>query len=593
MAIERMQRRLAAILTADIVGYSRLMEADEVVALATLKDYRNSVIDPLLGAYDGRVVKLMGDGTLAEFASVVDAVECAVEMQRLMSDKNAAAPSGRSLELRIGINLGDVIPDGDDIYGEGINLAARLESLAEPGGICISGTVHDAIGRDLAARFEFVGEQVVKNIEKPVRTYRHVECAEPSFAACSKSAEQVPTHQQSIPSLALKPFENLSNDPEQGRFVDALSNGILVALTRLPGLILVQDESPQLAQSKAMTEQEIAGQFSVKYLLKGDLRKLGDRARVSIQLMDVSTGQYLWAEKFDWSFSGSKDLFSLQDEIIEQVVTSLDVKLLSSEAARLVRGSLTNPVARDTYARGEYEFWSAQSNLELHNAQDLLEQTIRLEPTASVGYATVALAYWVEALSADGERLAEVQALAERRSREAIELDDVTGYPRLVLAHLHLIRREFDDAHREAGCAISARPSCPAAYALKASVLNYLGEFNEALEHAEFAMRLTPVHPPMYPATLASALYSSGRYHEAIAAATSALSGDQSSVHVYVILVASYLAVGKSEEARRIAAKLRQLKPDFNFSSFGASQPYKDRSHLEHLLEQLRQAGFD
>ena len=274
------ERRLAAIFFADIVGYSRLMEQDELGTHAFLKDLRGSVFHPMLAAHRGRIVKLMGDGTLAEFASVADAVQCAVELQQEMGARNAQIASERRVELRIGVNLGDVIPDGDDIFGEGVNVAARLETMAEPGGICISGTVHDTLGGELAAAFEFIGERSVKNIAKPVRAYRHLGAPKPMpmRPGLSKGARR-----STEPSLAIKPFENLSGDPEQDVFANAMSNGIMAALTRVPGLTLVQDESPFLTLSSQMGVQELARRFSAHYLLPGDLRKLGDRLRRCLQ----------------------------------------------------------------------------------------------------------------------------------------------------------------------------------------------------------------------------------------------------------------------------------------------------------------------
>ena len=274
MAEERVKRRLAAILASDVVGYSRLMGDDEAGTLAALKERHAQVIDPGIAANDGRIVKLMGDGTLAEFASVVDAVQCAIEIQRFMAERNAGAPQNRRIELRIGINLGDVILDGDDIYGDGVNVAARLEALAEPGGICISGAVRDAIGNKLSVDFEDMGEQKVKNIEKPVRAYRKVETSREVTARVHTTPQP-----RGKPSIAVKPFVNLSGDPEQDQFADGLSNGILAALNRIPNLTLIQDESPSLSRSKEMSVQELTRKFDVRYVLKGSLRKLGNRLR--------------------------------------------------------------------------------------------------------------------------------------------------------------------------------------------------------------------------------------------------------------------------------------------------------------------------
>ncbi len=588
MAEERIKRRLAAILAADVVGYSRLMGEDEAGALAALKEHQALVIDPKIAANSGRIVKLMGDGILAEFASVVDAVQCAIEIQREVVGRNAEVSQARRIAFRIGINLGDVIPDGDDIYGDGVNVAARLETLAEPGGICISGTVHDAIGNKLPVSFEYMGEQDVKNIEKPVRAYRLA--GTPCEA--STRVQSVP-QSRGRPSLAVKPFENFSGDPEQNQFTDGLSNGIIVALTRIPNLTLIHDESLSLRRSKEMTVEELGRRFDVLYVLKGGLRKLGGRIRVHAELMEVSTGRIVWAEQFDRELGDISGLFDLQDEITGEIVTALDVKLLGGEAIRLVRSAFRNPVALQSYFSGESLLWESKNNLELHEAQRLLEESIRLEPTSSAGYAAAAVAYWVEALSGQSDSPEKTLEFAVERAQEAIRLNDVTGYPHLILAQVHLSKREFDEASAEADRAVSARPSCPAAYTLKASVLNYLGRSVEAIEYAQYALRLTPVHPPMYPAILASAFYGSERHEEAIAAAKTAIELDETHIDPYLVLAAANVVLEHSEDVRWAAEKVRKLKPAFNLKDFSASQPYKDQKHLDRLLDQLRTAGLE
>jgi adenylate cyclase len=595
MVEERVDRRLAAILAADVVGYSRLMGEDEAGTLGALKAHRRELIDPKIAEHHGRIVKLMGDGTLAEFASVVDAVQCAIEIQREMPSRTAEFSQERRIELRIGINLGDVIPDGDDIYGDGVNVAARLETLAEPGSICISGTVHDAIGKKLGAGFEFLGEQNVKNIEKPVRAFRLVERhtspgAPPREPGTSvQSAPQPP----GTPSLAVKPFQNLSTDPDQDQFADALTNGIIVALTRMPNLALIGDESPSMNRSREMTVQELGRKFDVRYVLKGGLRKLGDKIRVNVELMEVSTGRHLWAENLDRDLRNLGDLFAVQDEITEEIVTAMDVKLLSGNAARLVRSAFQNPTALQSYFNGEVLMWNSKNQFELREAQHLLEEAIRLEPTSSPGYATAALAYWVEALSGHGDTPSRSLDRAIELAQEAIRLNDVTGYPHLILAQVHLSRREFGEARMEADLAVSARPSCPAAYSLKASVLIYLGHPSEAIEHAQYALRLTPVHPPMHSAILASAFYGSERYEEAVAAAKTAIELDDSRVDPYLILAASNVVLNHSEEARWAAQKVLKLKPEFSLAQFAESQPYKEQRDLDRLIDQLKSVGLE
>jgi adenylate cyclase len=594
MVEDSVQRRLAAILAADVVGYSRLMGADEAGTLAALKEHRAAVIDPAIAAHNGRTVKLMGDGTLVEFASVVDAVQCAVALQREMAGRNAEVPQHRRIEFRIGINLGDVILDGDDIYGDGVNIAARLETLAEPRGICISGTVHDAVGNKLAIQFEFMGEQEVKNIEKPVRAFRMVEPQGSRGAVPHKPDTREPSapKRQDKPSLTIKPFDNLSGDPEQDHFADGLTNGIIVALTRVPGLALIGDESPSMVKSKQMTVQELGRRFDVRYVLKGGVHKFGDRIRVNAELMEASTGQYLWAENLDRDLRDLGDLFAIQDEITEEIVTAMDVKLLSGEAARMVRRTFRNPAALECYYRGEQLLFSSTTKLELRETQHLFEETIRLEPTSSVGYAAAALTYWVEAFFGLSDTPARSLERAVELAREAISLEDVTGYPHLVLAQVYLSKREYDQAIVEADRAVLARPSCPSAYSLKAGVLNYLGRPAEAIEFAEYAVRLTPVHPPMYPAILASAYYGSERHEEATAAAKAAIELDEGNVDPYLILAASDVALGHTEEARWAVRKVIKLQPEFSLAEFAESQPYKEQKHLDRLMARLRSAGL-
>ncbi len=309
--------------------------------------------------------------------------------------------------------------------------------------------------------------------------------------------------------------------------------------------------------------------------------------------MEVPTGQYLWAEHFDRDFGDLAVLFDVQDEITQEIITALDVKLLGGEAARIVRSALRNPAALDSYFNGELLLWNSTTSLELREAQRLFEETIRLEPTSSVGYAAAALAYWVEALSVQGDMASRSLDRAIERAQEAISLGDVTGYPHLVLAQVHLSRREYDEADAEADRAVSARPSCPSAYSLKASVLNYLGRSSEAIEHAQFALRLTPVHPPQYPAILASAFYGSERHEEAVAAAKTAIELDQRNVDPYLVLAASSVVLGDSEEARRAARIVLKLQPDFSLAAFAESQPYKDQKHLDRLMDQLKVAGLE
>jgi TolB-like protein len=534
----------------------------------------------------------MGDGALVEFASVVDAVQCGVELQRGMVERNVGVPQDRRIEFRVGINMSDVLSEGDDIYGDGVNVAARLQSLAEPCGICISGTVHDAIGNKLAMLSEFMGEQQVKNIERSVRAFRIVV---PGAAAIAHGVSaQVPSARpkQDTPTLAVKPFASVSSDPEWANLADGITNGILVALTCTPGLTLIQDESASLAKSSQMTVPELVRRFDVRFVLKGSVRKFGDKFRVSAELLNVASGQYLWAEQFDRDLRDVGELFAVQDEITEQIVTALDVKLLTGEVARFLRKSLKSRVALEYFYRGEDLLWCATTKLEFHEAERLLEEVIRLEPMASVGYAEAGLAYWSEAKSGLSDAPAHAVERAMDLCRQAVALKDVTGYPHLVMAQVHLSRREYDEAEAAASRAVLARPSCPNAFALKAGVLNYLGRSAEAIEFAQYAERLTPVVPSMYPAVLASAYHGCERHEQAIAAAKRAIELDDQSVDPYLILAASSVALDHTEEAKWAAGKLLRLKPEFKLADYAASQPYKELKQLDRLLHQLRSAGL-
>jgi adenylate cyclase len=366
---------------ADVVGYSRLMEADEAGTLRAVKQHRRNVIDPAIAAHTGRLVKLMGDGNLVEFVTVVDAMHCATEIQQQTAEGNARLAPDRRIELRIGINLGDVIVEGEDIYGDGVNVAARLQGLAEPGGICLSGSVYDATGNKLSVRCEFLGEQQVKNLSKPVRSYRVLgnhpgSSPAPQRTGTSPAPALKPA---SEPTLAVKPFEQLGSDPESQEFADCLTNGVLVALNRLPGLTLVQDESPSMQHAKQVSPQELAQRFDILYLIEGQMLKLGSRIRVNAEFLEIPTGRILWADKLEHELRDRGDFFAIQDVITEEIVAALDIKLLSGEGARIVRKVLKNPAAQECLYNGERLLWKATNKMELREAQRLLEEITRLE----------------------------------------------------------------------------------------------------------------------------------------------------------------------------------------------------------------------
>jgi adenylate cyclase len=498
------------------------------------------------------------------------------------------------VQFRIGVNIGDVIEDRGDIYGDGVNVAARLEALAEPGGICLSDAARTAIGKKLPFQYVFIGDQKVKNIAEPVRAYRMLkqDAVDPTIQYAA-GLEVAPTLKPlGKPSIAVKPFENVSGDVDQNHIAYALSNGIVVALTLVPGLTLIADESPGLQATEQMSLKEFINRFGVRYILQGDVRKLGQRIRVNAQLMEVSSGEYVWAERFDRDMHDLGDLFDIQDEITDEIVTAMEVKLLSGEAGRLVRKAFKNPKALTCYSHGEELLFRATTKPEFSEVRHLLEEAIQLEPESPVGYATAALAYWVEVLYGFSDEPETSLERAVELAKQAILREDVTGYAFMVLAHIHLERREYDQALEAANHAVSDRPSCPVVYALKANMLNYLGEFAKAIEYAEYAVRLAPIQPPFYAAVLPTAYYGCGRYEEAIGAAKAMVELGERNVEPYLIMAASQAALGRIDEARQVSLKITTLDPGFKTANYAETQPYKKAAELEKLTSHLASAGL-
>jgi adenylate cyclase len=591
---DRLPRKLAAIMYADVAEYSRLTGEDEDSTHRTLSEYLD-LMSSTIESLGGQIVHYAGDAVLARFDAVVDALSSAATIQNEICSRNQGVSDDRRVQFRIGVNIGDVIEDRGDIYGDGVNVAARLEALAEPGGICISDAARTAIGNKLPFQYVFIGDQKVKNIVEPVRAYRMLtQDAADSTIQDTAGFEYPPTLKPlGKPSIAVKPFENVSGDVDQDHIAYSLSNGIVVALTLVPGLALIGDESPGLQDTKQMSVNELINRFGVRYVLQGDVRKLGQRIRVNAQLMEVSSGEYVWAERFDRDMHDLGDLFDVQDEITDEIVTAMDVKLLSGEAARLVRRTFKNPKALACYWRGEELLFRATTKPEFSEVRHLLEEVIRLEPESPVGYATAALAYWVEVLYEYSDEPETSLERAVELANQAIQRKDVTGYGFMVLAYIYLERREYDRALEAANRAVSDRPSCPVVYALKANMLNYLGQSEKAIEYAEYSVRLSPVQPPFYAAVLPTAYYGCGRYEEAIGAAKAMTELDEQNVEPYLIMAASQAALGRIDEARQVGLKIKALDPEFETVNFAESQPYKEAAELERLTAHLANAGLN
>ena len=528
----------------------------------------------------------MGGPLQALFEEPNDALVCALHIQR-----HAHATPGKALRFRIGIDCGGLQQDGGEWHGEAVEVARRLEALAPPNGICISDRVRDKVGHQEEAAYQFIGEHRVRRVDYPIRAYRVVtpDVAENTATEYREKRADSTLSLPGKPSLIVRPFANMSKDVDQDYFAEGLTKDISIALTKIPGLFLVEDGSPLEQASQGMDIAELGRAFAVRYVLTGGVRRHGTRVRVNAELIDATSGQCLWGERFDRELH---DLFSIQDEIAEEIVTAMDVKLLQGEDARFMRSALTDPDALDASYRGWHALYHGTGRQDVLTAQRLFEDVIRLEPDVPLGYASAALAYWAEA----GFGRVVVNSAAMERSaemaRKALELGDTTGYAHLIMALVHLANHEYEDAMAQATDGVAARPNCNGAYAIKASVLNFLGRSRDAIEFAQYAVRLTPVYPAEFPAVLAAAYHDSGRYTEAIEAAEASLKLRDDDIDPMLFLTASHVALGQVSDARQIAARIRQLEPTFCLTEFAKTQPYQNARDLDRLLDRLREAGL-
>jgi adenylate cyclase len=623
MAVASVERRLAAILAADVVGYSRLMGEDEAGTLERLKAHRRELIDPKTLAYHGRIVKLMGDGALVEFASVVDAVQCAAEIQRGMVERNAEVSEDRRIEFRIGINLGDVIVEGDDIYGDGVNVAARLETFAEPGGICISDVVHRNVRGKLDLGFDDLGEQRVKNIAEPVRAYRvrmepgaagvAAKVVRPSrlrlLAALAAGlillvtlgalgwrfylqpllqerafAEQTALPLPDKPSIAVLPFNNMSDDPAQEYFSDGITEDLITDLSRVSGLFVIARNTVFTYKDRPATVEEVARELGVRYVLEGSVRKAGNEVRINAQLIDASTGFHLWADRFDREL---EDVFALQDEVTERIVSALEVELTETERESLARRYTESIEAYDVFLRGWEQYWqySEQGSLQ---ARELYGRAIELDPEFARAYANLAMTYTGNIGSASVLSLERAYDLAQK----AIALDDALPQVHWVMALVLLFDKDYDEALASSDRALLLDPNYADAYAQKAWVLQYAGKPEEGLEVLERAKRLNPHFPFSYLMVEGETYFTMGRYEAAIDTLRAGLERNPGAQRLRVFLAASYAQAGRLDEALWEVTELLTLDPDFSLEDVPEVAPYKDSEPLGRLLDGLRKAGL-
>jgi TolB-like protein/tetratricopeptide (TPR) repeat protein len=588
MPEEGFKHKLAAILSADAVGYSRLMTEDEVATIRTLAACRDKINTHVHGNR-GRVVDFVGDNMLAEFSSALDAVDCAVKIQETLEQFNAKLDQNRRMQFRIGIDLGEVLIDKDVIYGDGVNIASRLEGLAEPGGICISEFVYSQVHSKLNIGFVDVGTKKLKNFSTPVKVYKVIEqkTKAPTLVTGAVPDQEISLPLPNKPSLAVLPFANLSADSKQDYFSDGLTMDIMTALVRIPGLFLISEISMFSYKSKAPSIRELGGQLGVSHVLDGGVRKEGDRIRITARLLETTTGRQVWAERYDRKID---DIFAVQDEITERIVEAMDIKLVTGEMAHTIRKVLRNPDALEYYYRGwEALFGSTKNDIE--EAQQMFEETTRLEPESSFGYALAAWAHWWSVDLGLSEDIAHSLERAIELARKAEDLEDFTGLSNLVMAQIHLYKHEHDKALEAAQKAVLARPSCDLSYVAKANILTYLGRPTEAIDLAKFAIRLAPVYPPFFQKTLAAAFYGNGQYEEAITSAKEVLKSDEGNLDAFLILAGANAALDQQEEASKAATEIKRIKPDFLLKKYAETQPYSDPKILKQVTSMLQRAG--
>jgi TolB-like protein len=585
----QLQRRLAALISADVVGYSRLMADDEFATVRSLTACRKHVTE-LVKQSGGRLVDFVGDNMLAEFPNTLDAVNCASQIHRCLFELNVNLSEDRYLKFRIGVHVGDIMFDGERIYGDGVNIAARLQALAEPDGICISDMVYQQIHSKLQYHYIDLGEQSLKNLPDPVRVFRIIEFKKPHKQVTSSTTlnKRPSLPLPAKPSLAVLPFVNLSGNYKPDHFTDGLTLDIMTALVQIPGLLLISDVSMFSYRTNPISIREIGRQLGVSHILEGGIRRKGNSVRISARLTETENNRQVWAQQFDRNLD---DMFVIQDEITHEIVTAMDVALVSGEPARTVRKALKKPAAIESYYRGWGALFSSATE-DIRLAQQMFEEIIRLEPESSIGFALAAYAYLQQASMGADKDESYLLDRASELAEQALQLKDVTGLADLVLANIYLRHEEHEKALAAAERSVLARPSCDAAFTAKAEVLNYLGRPAEAIGLAKFAMRLAPVYPSYYPAVLSAAYFGSNRFEEALDAAEISIEADPNNLDAWLLIAAANASLGRLDTAKEAARKILTLKPDFSIETFAKSHPYKYQGQLEKMISQLQQAGL-
>jgi adenylate cyclase len=633
MATEDFKRKLTAILSADVKGYSHLMAEDEEATVRTITAYR-AVITEIVQKHRGRVVDSPGDNILSEFSSVVDAVRGAVEIQEELKVRNAELPENRRMEFRIGVNLGDVIHEEERIYGDGVNVAARVESLADAGGICISRSAYDQVKNKLTLGYENLGEYSVKNIAEPMRIYkvlmdpesvgkvigeRRVEpkrglriaiaaviafllvvggavlwksyqpIVSPPVEVASEKKMAFPLPEK--PSLAVLPFDNLSGDSSQDYFSDGITESIITALSNVSNLFVIARNSTFTYKGKPVKVQQVAEELGVRYVLEGSVQRSGDRVRITAQLIDALTGHHLWAEQYERKFG---DIFALQDDITEHVTLALQVKLTEGEQARIRRGHMDNPEAYEYWLRGRetYMSFTKENN---DQARKLWEKAAELDPTNSWMWQQIGWTYYRDARFGWTDTPVQSLARAEELAQKTLAVDDSNAEAYCLLSVVYMSRRQHDKAVAYGERALALAPNFTDITATIAIPFMYSGRPEEAIEMVKNAMRLNPYYPAWYLPVLGFAYRFTGQYEEAIALLeTWRARANPRSAIPHLFLAITYEEAGRGEEAQIAVAEILKRKPKASITGYLKAKtfPYKNPADIEKVVDLLRKAGL-
>ncbi len=578
-----MKRKLAAIVSADVAGFSRLVGLDEAGTLARLKELHRAAIDPPLAQYGGRIVKTMGDGLLLDFGSAVDAVACAVEIQRRVAAAGADLGADQRIAFRFGIHIGDIVIDGEDILGDGVNIAARLQALADPGGICISGAVMDEVRARLPHRFVDEGEQVLKNIARPVRMFRlAIEKAVPPAASAAFTAR---------PAVAVLPFDNMSGDPAEDYFVDGLTEEIIATLSYWRWFPVIARNSTFVYKGRPKNAGQIGRELGVAYLVEGSARRGANRVRITAQLIETATGHHLWAERFDRDIA---DIFAVQEEIAERVVVSIEPEIHRAEKQRALRTRPENLSAWD-FALKALSLQERMSRAGHREARETLGRALALDPELSFAWSLVSLCHYHEGILGWADDRATALLASRDAAQRAIELDELDwlGHALYGMGHLWT-ERDHAAALESQERAVSLNPSAPLGRYFLACVHEFSGRPAEALPHIDALLRLDPRYRfgSLAIADKALCYFLMGDFAAAHACAEKAVRLQPVNVRARQRLVAALSALGRKDEALAAAAELRRLQPDFSLDYVETTYPFQLSVERERFVAALRGAGL-